>query len=360
MIDTVDDDLLSYIARQYAIPRVSQIIPVSSGNINSTFLLQSAAEKIILQQINHYVFPEPKHVAENSYRVSYHINKYYAGSLWVPKILLSVDQRCYVEDEQGGIWRAQQYVRDGVTCSSTEKKWPAFELGRLLGIFHDAVSTLPVEEMYEVLPGFHDLPGYLGLYDKVKHRRDEQASGTAGLQSKTDACCALIASFRTNELVVDDWQHNPNMRTRVIHGDPKLSNVLFSEKKRKAVTLIDLDTVGAGFILTDIGDMLRSVAQNGKDRCDISLIEAALAGYFSTSQAVHLTEYEKKSIYAALFRISFELGVRFFTDYLSGNIYFSVEYPEQSLDRAFTQFTFLEHIETLQETLVETANRQIK
>ncbi len=361
MINSVDGDLVSYVARQYAIPQISHIISVSPGNINKTFLLQSAEERIILQQINHNVFPEPKHVAENSYRVSHHINKCHTGELRVPEILLSVDRRCYVEDTQGGIWRAQQYVKDTVTYSSIEEQWPAFELGRCLGSFHESVSTLPGEEMHDVLPGFHDLPAYLKLYDSVKDKKIEETGQKPGLQARTAVCHSLIEHFRSDDIVVDDWQHNPDMRMRIIHGDPKLSNVLFSEKKRKALTLIDLDTVGGGSILTDIGDMLRSVAQNSKGRYGVTgSIEAALAGYFSISQATELTEYEKENIYTALFRISFELGVRFFTDYLRGNIYFNVEYPEQNVDRALSQFAFVEYIETLKETLVETVNRQMK
>ena len=137
-----------------------------------------------------------------------------------------------------------------------------------------------------------------------------------------------------------------------MHGDPKVNNILFDQQTNLAMSMIDLDTVKSGLIHYDIGDCLRSgcnplgedVAEWEDVNFDTELCSAILSGYLEVGRSF-LTEYDYVYIYDAIRVITFELGLRFFTDYLAGNQYFTVKYPEHNLQRSLVQFRLLESIE---------------
>ena len=137
-----------------------------------------------------------------------------------------------------------------------------------------------------------------------------------------------------------------------MHGDPKVNNILFDQQTNLAMSMIDLDTVKSGLIHYDIGDCLRSGCNAlGEDFAewedvsfDTELCSAILSGYLEVGRSF-LTEYDYAYIYDAIRVITFELGLRFFTDYLAGNQYFTVKYPEHNLQRSLVQFRLLESIE---------------
>jgi Ser/Thr protein kinase RdoA (MazF antagonist) len=148
------------------------------------------------------------------------------------------------------------------------------------------------------------------------------------------------------------------LHLRPIHGDPKVNNVLIDMATNQAVSIVDLDTVKPGLVHYDIGDCLRSCCNPlGEEagqweavRFEPDLCRTILDGYLS-SAAAFLKEYDYDYLYDAVRLIAFELGLRFFTDYLEGNVYFKVGHAEHNLARALVQFKLTESIESREESL---------
>ncbi len=145
---------------------------------------------------------------------------------------------------------------------------------------------------------------------------------------------------------------------RIIHGDPKVSNVMIDTGTGLAVSIVDLDTVKPGLVHYDIGDCLRSCCNPlGEDpgkpdevRFEPELCRALLRGYFSVAKGF-LTEYDREFIYDSIRLLAYELGVRFFCDYLEGDVYFKARDRRQNLRRALVQFRLVESIESQAQAL---------
>jgi Ser/Thr protein kinase RdoA (MazF antagonist) len=144
-----------------------------------------------------------------------------------------------------------------------------------------------------------------------------------------------------------------------MHGDPKVNNIMFDCQTGKAVSVVDLDTVKPGLVHYDIGDCLRSGCNpQGEETTewqsvyfDLDLCQAMLQGYLQVAKAF-LTENDYVYLFDAIRLIALELGLRFFTDYLAGSVYFKVKYPDHNLARALVQFKLTESIER-QETAIQ-------
>ena len=167
------------------------------------------------------------------------------------------------------------------------------------------------------------------------------------------ACLQLVAERRAWADVLEDARAQGRLRLRPIHGDPKVNNVMLDTATGQAVALVDLDTVKPGLVHYDIGDCLRSGGNpRGEEtgdweevRFDPELGRAILTGYLSQARDF-LTENDYDYLYDAIRLLAFELGLRFFTDYLAGNVYFKARHPEHNLVRALVQFKLTESIES--------------
>ena len=139
----------------------------------------------------------------------------------------------------------------------------------------------------------------------------------------------------------------------MIHGDPKVNNFLFDNITNKTVAMVDLDTLMTGLIHYDLGDCLRSACNPaGEEEPDLSKVffcidscKRLLNGYLSKTKKL-LNEADYNYLYDAIRLIPFELGMRFFSDYLAGNIYFKVNHSSHNLERALVQFSLTKSIET--------------
>ena len=165
--------------------------------------------------------------------------------------------------------------------------------------------------------------------------------------------CGFVAERRAWAPVLADARAQGRLRLRPIHGDPKVNNVMLDTATGQAVAMVDLDTVKPGLVHYDIGDCLRSGCNPwGEEtgdwetvRFEPELCRAMLAGYLSLARDF-LTEHDYAYLYDAIRLLAFELGLRFFTDYLAGNVYFKARHPEHNLVRALVQFKLTESIES--------------
>ncbi len=225
-------------------------------------------------------------------------------------------------------------------------------MGYGLGMFHHLISDLPVERLADTLEGFHITPGYL------RHYHQQLAAGAQPRSAEERWCAAFIERREDLVPVLEEARARGELQLRPIHGDPKSNNVLLDAESGQAIALVDLDTVKPGLIHYDIGDCLRSCCNPLGEECrepeavqfDAGLCEAALEGYLQVARAF-LSEADHCYLYDALRLISFELGLRFFSDHLAGNVYFRSDDPQHNLRRAQVQFRLVESIEAQEEVL---------
>jgi len=151
---------------------------------------------------------------------------------------------------------------------------------------------------------------------------------------------------------------------RITHNDTKFNNVMLDVLTGEAMCIVDLDTVMPGCALYDFGDMVRTTTSPTlEDEMDLSKVRMQMPmfkqlaeGYLS-SACQFLTKPEKAHIAFAGKLITFEIGIRFLTDYLSGDTYFRIHRPAHNLDRCRTQFKLVESIERQEEAMQKYVDR---
>jgi Ser/Thr protein kinase RdoA (MazF antagonist) len=342
-------------ARQFASSQILEVREYGRGNIHATFLvtLEPPAERrFILQRLNTRVFRQPQLVMQNLRTLTEHLGPRLDAAplspgrrFEVPRVLPARDGRDYFIDPQGSFWRALSFIEDAETFEVITETRRATEVGYALGRFHNLLSSLSPERLADPLPGFHVTPGYLAQYDEVLVQSSPGPSREAAYATR------LVAKHRVRAAVLEEASAQGRLPRRPIHGDPKVNNVLFDAVSAQAVALVDLDTVKPGLVHYDIGDCLRSGCNPlGEEtelwervRFEPELCRAILQGYLPEARGF-LTGYDYDYLYDAILLLAFELGLRFFSDYLAGNVYFKARYPEHNLARALVQFKLTESI----------------
>jgi Ser/Thr protein kinase RdoA (MazF antagonist) len=330
---------------------------LGEGHINDTFLVSLEGDRTnsyVLQCLNRQVFPQPELIMANLRVLADHldcrlrdeVHKHFE-SWQVIRPISAADGRDYFIDSDNNFWRLLSYVSGAASFDRVRDGDHAKEAGRALGFFHRLVWDLDPGLLADTLPGFHVTPKYLADYDRVLRQPVRQISSV-----DEEYCVRTIEGQRSFVPVLEDAARNGLLSVRVIHGDPKLANIMFDEKSGRAVSMVDLDTVKPGLLHYDIGDCLRSCCNPAGDnlenlgdvRFDIEICRNMLGGYLA-EMAPLLTEAEYEFIYPAVKLITFELGLRFFTDHLEGDVYFKVDHSGHNLQRAMAQFRLMASIE---------------
>ncbi len=334
------NDRIVEIARLFSAGRrISETAPLGNGLINDTFLVTAEHSQFVLQRINDRVFPDPERVMANLRQVVLHWQSNPPARLRIPALLPTTSAKDFHIDEQRHYWRAWELIEHGESRENISRLGEAEQTGFALGQFHRLFSELSPSALHDTLPGFHVTPHYLQAYRRI----DAQSKVRSGLDEFT-YCRRFIEDYQAKADVLERAREQGILRQRIIHGDPKLNNFLFAEGSDRILSLIDLDTVKPGLVHYDIGDCLRSCCRREADnRFDLAICEAILGAYLE--EAGHFfSAADYDYLYPAIELIPFELGLRFFTDYLDGNRYFKVAEPEQNLRRAADQFRLCEDI----------------
>ena len=327
--------------------------PLGRGNINDTYLVTPAqGEAFVLQRINSRVFPKPLHIIANWRMYTTHarrkLSEQTAPRRWVlPELMPTRSGEYFWQDPSGETWRAVHRVEGASPIAHIQSLEQAREVGIALGIFHYLVSDLCPHSLHDTLPGFHVTPAYLQAYDRVL-ATPRRTVDTA----EARYCVGAIASRRAWASVLQEAHQRGELPLRVVHGDPKSDNIMLDKRSGQAVGIIDLDTLKPGLVQYDIGDCLRSSCNSlgesaldyNRIHFDIDVAREILAGYLLTAGQL-LTEADYAYLYDAIRLMAFECGLRFFTDYLEGDVYFKVRGAEHNLVRAVVQFKLVESIE---------------
>jgi Ser/Thr protein kinase RdoA (MazF antagonist) len=353
---------LSRIASLFRIPGpLISVVELEIGNVNDTFIVtcdrkEHKPVQFILQRINPDVFPDPASVVRNMMVVSNHVQHKTpidSGRRWeIPEVIPCKNGNpCHV-DNSGNTWRMISYIENSRTLQTITTPIQSEEMGYALGRFHFTLADIKANQLVDTLPGFHITPLYLKKYDGVLQnvpRKDK---------AEHQFCRQFIEKRRKTVGSLEFAKQKGRIHDHIIHGDPKANNFMFHEESDAAIGLIDLDTVKPGLIHYDIGDCLRSCCNTAGEETtdleavdfDLDLAECFFKGYLQSAREI-ITPEDRKLFPDAVRLMTFELGLRFYCDYLEGNIYFKTERENHNLERALVQFRLTEIIESKEKQL---------
>ena len=324
---------------------------IKSGNINDTFKVKfrNDGEDIsyIIQQINTNVFKNPIRMMENVSLVTMHISeKLGAGNeREVLSFLKTEDGKSCFFDNERRCWRGYRFIDDSVTFDLCDDLEILEQAGFAFGNFQMLLGDFDAAKLFETIPDFHDTE---------KRMNTLMSHVNADLLGRVSDAKEEIEFFRDNfdrAVKLTRMQKAGEIPLRVTHNDTKCNNVLFDSKTKKALAVIDLDTVMPGLALHDYGDAVRfSANAANEDEPDTSKIYidkdkfiAFTKGFLASCGDV-LTDAEKENLVDSIIVIAMELASRFLDDYLTGDTYFKVSYPGHNLVRTRAQITLAKDI----------------
>lgn len=338
---------------------LTEIIENNQGNINSTYMLVcDDGKKYLLQKINSYVFKQPYQVMKNIELVTEHIknklnkmNDEKHKTLNVIKTNNGDNTYTFINgDGEKEYYRAYEYIDNCISYNNFDectgsKEEVAYNAGKCFGFFHKLLSDFPTNLLVDTIPNFHNTPNrfndlLLSIENNITNRAFEYPTEIVNLISKVKECSIIWDSL------------GKNIPLRVTHNDTKLNNVLMDKSTNEGIAVIDLDTVMPGSVLFDIGDGIRSACSNSfedeldKDKIflNLELTKSYLSGYLE-EMGSELTKEEISYIGLSIKTLTYELAVRFLTDYINGDIYFKTKYNNHNGDRFINQYTLLNDVE---------------
>ena len=328
---------------------------IKTGHINLTCRLAfsdgGAKREYILQRINTFAFKKPEEVMENVTLVTDHLRRAIESRGLDPenrvlRVIPTKAGRPLHYDAQGGAWRAYNFITHA-HCVDTVESPDQFEIvGRAFGDFQGMLSDFPIERLHDTIPHFHDTP------QRVENFEASVSKDVAGrVKDAVDEIAFVRARALAMGRIVRMIEEG-SLPLRVTHNDTKCNNVMVDDHTGEALCVIDLDTVMAGSALYDFGDAIRfgasTAAEDESDlskvRLDMDLFRAFSEGFISRT-AGGLTRVELENLALGALVMTYEVGLRFLTDYLDGDVYFRTDYPEHNLVRARCQFRLLEDME---------------
>ena len=289
---------------------------------------------------------------ENIQRVTSHLAAQFASEPDCSRRVLSLiparDGLAWHVDEEGSYWRAFRFIQNAITYDTVESAEQALQVGSAFGRFQQLLANLPPPRLHDTIPDFHNTPLRFAALEQAIAMDD---AGRAN-QARQEIDFAL-ARKSIATLILD-----AKLPERVTHNDTKLNNVLLDAATGEGICVIDLDTVMPGFAPYDFGDMVRTATSPAmEDERDLSkvalrlpIFEALLRGYLDATRGF-LTKAEKELLVFSGKLITFEIGIRFLTDFLSGDTYYRVHRTGHNLDRCRTQFKLVESIERQEEEM---------
>ena len=322
---------------------------INNGNINTTYKVitfdESKTRQYLFQKINKNVFNKPELIMENITKINDYIDNLKSSSdLLILHFIKSKNGVPYLIDEDGNFWRACKFF-DCDCYNQTDDLLVIKEAGRAFGEFQYLLSNFDASSLQITIPDFHNTK-----------KRIQNLKNTAKLVlgDRVKNCVEEMQYILQNEetgVMLCDMLSRGELPLRVTHNDTKCNNVIFKKDEKKALAVIDLDTIMPGLCAYDFGDGARSICcSTEEDEKDISKVnfdlekfESFTSGYF-TYLKNSVTEAEKNTFAISVFIMTLELASRFLQDYLNDDTYFKILYKEHNLDRARCQIALCKDI----------------
>lgn len=327
---------------------INEVKPLGEGLINDTFKVyvnDCETPKYVLQRINNAIFQDVDLLQDNIEKVTNHIRKKLIEKNETDidrKVLNFIktkdDKRFYFDGEK--YWRLMVFISDSYTYQAVTPEY-SYTAGLAFGEFQSMLSDIE-ETLGETIPSFHNIELRLsqlreavendiaGRVNEVRYYLDE-------IEKRAEVMCRGEQLYREGKLP-----------KRICHCDTKVNNMLF-DKDGNVLCVIDLDTVMPSFIFSDFGDFLRSAANTGseddKDLNNIDfnmeIFEAFTKGYLEGTKSF-LLPIEKENLPYAAKLFPYMQTVRFLADYINGDTYYKIQYPEHNLVRTKAQWRLFE------------------
>lgn len=320
----------------------TSISPCGNGLVNHTFVVNAKKDgkvtRYLLQAINKNVFPNGPELVENIYKITTFLKTKTDDPRAVITLIPTKDGKYYHIDGEGVCWRMSDFL-DDVVCLERFEHLDEFEQCAFgFGNFQRQLSDFPVDTLFETIENFHNTP--LRFETFLKAVKDDVLGRAADVRDEID----FFISEKAFYPVLFDANKAGKLPIRVTHNDTKTNNVMLDAKTKKAVRVIDLDTVMPGFSVNDFGDAIRfganTAAEDERDlskvSLDLKLFEVYTKGFLQGC-AGGLTVDEIMLLPEGAKMMTVECGMRFLTDYLQGDVYFKTTYPGHNLDRTRTQ-----------------------
>ena len=315
------------------------------GHINGSFLVVTASgRRYILQKINHQTFKDVAGLMENITAITDFLWKKAEDPRSVMTIVKTRGGESYLYT-QAAYWRVVDFVEGSICLQNPESDEDFYQSAIGFGTFQQMLADFPAEKLHETIPNFHNTPDRYRIFRETLERDPMHRAGKVQKEIQ-------FALQRQEEMsILQNGLNNGDLPLRVTHNDTKLNNVLLDAKTRKALCVIDLDTVMPGSSLYDFGDAIRfgaaTAAEDEKDlskmELDLNLFRVFVRGFVRACPG--LTEKEIEYLALGAKTLTMECGVRFLTDYLDGDNYFAIHREGHNLDRARTQFKLVQDME---------------
>lgn len=336
---------------------------IDTGHINNTFVVTVAEEdglleKYTFQVINTNVFKDPWSLMENTRMVTEHIREKLVKRNINPqrRVLefIQAENGSYLYcDDEGKYWRAYRFVQNACSYDQTKDMFIIESAGKTFGRFQKYLADFPIEKLTETIPGFHDTRQRFGVFKEAFFKDSH---------NRAKGCMETIEKVLSREKFASYFMEmldNQEIPLRVTHNDTKFNNVLIDNETHKGVCVIDLDTVMPGLSVFDFGDAIRFAANTAaedepdlnKVHLDMEVFDAFAKGFIGSVKE-SLTKTEIINMHFGAMMMTFEVGMRFLTDYLEGDVYFKTKYPEHNLVRARCQIKLFEEMWDRQEEML--------
>lgn len=334
------------VATEFDIPeKITEIEKSGNGHIHESFLVNTAeGKKYLLQHINHHVFKMIPELMNNiSLIIDYMKDNIDSPREYAGLIKTKSGDSYLTRNEQ--YYRVFEFVDDTICLQLPETDQDFYEAAKGFGSFLHRLEEFPVEDLVETIPDFHNTPArYLQFYEAIKN-------DLAGRANKVQEEIHFILNREKEMGILEKLRKDEKIPERVTHNDTKLNNCLLDKDTRKALCVIDLDTVMPGLSAYDFGDAIRFGASTAEeDELDLSKVELSLERFEAFTKGFlescpSLTSLEKEHLPIGAKTITLECGMRFLTDYLNGDQYFSIHREHHNLDRARTQLKLVQDME---------------
>lgn len=342
--------------------KIIEIIRYGKGHINDTYRVSVHMDKdqekrYILQRINRSIFKDPVALMDNIVKVTEYLKECVekAGGDVDKEVLQVVHTKegAHHVLHEGEFYRCYRFIEGARSYEIVGGPEDFYKSGQALGKFQRLLGEFEGQTLHETIKDFHNTE---------KRFVDFQKAVEDNTANRAIECAEEIQFYLEREKdtkIINGLLREGRLPVRVTHNDTKYNNVMIDDKTREAVCLVDLDTVMPGVSLYDFGDAIRSGAttalEDEKDlskvHFDLSLFEAYVRGYFS--QGEFLTDLEIEYLPFAAKIMTYECGMRFLKDYLEGDIYYKISYPEHNLHRARNQMKLVSDMEREYQQMIE-------
>jgi len=324
----------------FGISPTAVITPIGSGHIHQTFLVADK-NKFVLQRVNINVFTKPEIIATNNRLAAEYLSQYHPEYLF-PAVAPDKHGYPLVYAEDGFPWRLYSLIENTITIDFVSSKQEAREAAMGFGKLTRYLDGIDCDLFKPTLDRFHDL-GW-------RYEQFETELAAASEEVKSEVADEIELTRHFNYLVREYSQliQSGSLKQRITHNDTKINNILFNKVTREAVCVIDLDTLMPGYFIYDLGDLVRTcvspVSEEERDVTKISfrkeIYGALLEGYLSEIETTMSAE-ELKAVPFAGKMMTYIMALRFLADFLRGNTYYHIAYPDQNKVRARNQLHLL-------------------